>query len=182
MTNKTLFWSFYVRFCAFCASLRLTRTVFSQPIRSLPTYQVGPCNPWLIKDLRENKILYACRETITDVMSALQIHLFMQNKANFKKVKLNVTKVLAKDYDQMDTWSIRKTKPIQSQLKPIQSQSNPIKANKTPKQTQYKAKQSQYNAHALGMDQKTRQETVSYSQNGEYRYNYRCKLNKRTIL
>ena len=60
----------------------------------------------------------------------------MQNKANFQKVKLNVTKVLTKDYDQMDTWSIRKTKPIQSQLKPIQSQSNPIKANKMPKQTQ----------------------------------------------
>ena len=28
MVNKTLFWSFYVSFCAFCASLRLTRTVF----------------------------------------------------------------------------------------------------------------------------------------------------------
>ena len=36
----------------------------------------------------------------------------------------------------MDTWSIRKTKPIQSQLKPIQSQLKPIKANKMPKQTQ----------------------------------------------
>ncbi len=40
----------------------------------------------------------------------------------------------------MDTWSIRKTKPIQSQLKPIQSQSKPIqsqfkpiKANSKPK-------------------------------------------------
>jgi hypothetical protein len=45
----------------------------------------------------------------------------------------------------MDTWSIRKTKPIQSQSKPIkanskpiQSQSKPIKANKMPKQTQFK--------------------------------------------
>jgi hypothetical protein len=34
--------------------------------------------------------------------------LFMQNKANFRKVKLNVNKVLTKDYDRMDTWSIRK--------------------------------------------------------------------------
>jgi hypothetical protein len=59
----------------------------------------------------------------------------MQNKANFQKVKFNVTKVLTTDYDQMDTWSIRKTKPIQSQLKPIQSQSKPIKAN----QSQFKA-------------------------------------------
>ncbi len=69
----------------------------------------------------------------------------MQNKANFRKVKLNVSPVNTKDYDQMDTWSIRKTKPIQSQLKPIkanQSQfkanSKPIKANIMPKQTQFK--------------------------------------------
>jgi hypothetical protein len=53
----------------------------------------------------------------------------MQNKANFKKVKLNVNKVLTRGYDQLDTWSIRKTKPIQSQSKPIQSQLKPIKAN-----------------------------------------------------
>jgi hypothetical protein len=66
---------------------------------------------------------------------------------------------------------VGKTNPIQTQFK----------ANKMPKQTQYKAKQSQYNAHASGMAQKTRQETVSYSQNGEYRYNYRCELNKRGI-
>ncbi len=48
----------------------------------------------------------------------------MQNKAKFQKVKLNVTKVLTKDYDQLDTWSIRITKPIkanQSQLKPIKA-------------------------------------------------------------
>jgi hypothetical protein len=81
----------------------------------------------------------------------------MQNKANLQKVKFNVTKVLTKNYVQMDTWSIRKTKPIQSQLKPIQSQlkpikanskpikakTNPIKANKMPKQTQFKANQTQ---------------------------------------
>ncbi len=47
----------------------------------------------------------------------------MQNKANFQKVKLNVNKVLTKDYDQLDTWSIRKnepkTNPKQTQTKPI---------------------------------------------------------------
>ncbi len=44
----------------------------------------------------------------------------MQNEPKFRKVKLNVNKVLTRDYDQMDTWSIRKTKPIkanQSQFK-----------------------------------------------------------------
>jgi hypothetical protein len=47
----------------------------------------------------------------------------MQNKAKFQKVKFNVTKVLTKDYNQTDTWSIR-TK---------QSQTNPNKPNFKPK-------------------------------------------------
>ncbi|MDH4239857.1 MAG: hypothetical protein OEW48_09860, partial [Phycisphaerae bacterium] len=46
-----------------------------------------------------------------------------------------------KDYVQMDTWSIRKTKPIQSQLKPIQSQLKPIlcqnKANSNPNEPNF---------------------------------------------
>jgi hypothetical protein len=82
---------------------------------------INPCNlrnPWLIKDLRAYKSLYRCRETFTDVMSALQINLFMQNKAKFRKVKLNVTKVLTRDYDKKDTWSSVKK----------QSQTNPNKA------------------------------------------------------
>ncbi|MDH4241369.1 MAG: hypothetical protein OEW48_17560 [Phycisphaerae bacterium] len=58
----------------------------------------------------------------------------MQNKANFRKSQVNVTKVLTTDYDQMDTWSIRKNKAKQSQFK---ANSNPIKANKMPKQTQF---------------------------------------------
>ena len=40
--------------------------------------------------------------------------LFMQNEPKFRKVKLNVNKVLTKDYEQMDTWSIGKTKPIKA--------------------------------------------------------------------
>jgi len=66
------------------------------------------------------------------------INLFMQNEPNFRKSQMNVNKVLAMDYEQMDTWSIRKTKPIKANSKPIQSQSKPIKANKMPKQTQSK--------------------------------------------
>jgi hypothetical protein len=46
---------------------------------------------------------------------------------------MNINKVLTKDYEKKDTWSIGKTKPIQSQSKPIQSQfkpkTNPNKAN-----------------------------------------------------
>jgi hypothetical protein len=117
------FWSFFVVFCTFCASLRLKRTVFSRPKTSI--ISVNPVilsdifrvlrvlrgekireisvNPWLINDLRSTKD-YVRKN-----------NLFMQNKANFQKVKLNVNKVLTKDYEQLDTWSIRKTKPIQSQ-------------------------------------------------------------------
>jgi hypothetical protein len=35
----------------------------------------------------------------------------MQNKAKFRKVKLNVNNVLTRGYEQMDTWSIGKNKP-----------------------------------------------------------------------
>jgi hypothetical protein len=59
----------------------------------------------------------------------------MQNEPNFQKVKYNVIQVLTKDYDQMDTWSIRKNEP---KTKPNEPKTNPILANKMPKQTQYK--------------------------------------------
>ncbi|NIP54193.1 MAG: hypothetical protein GWN00_30115, partial [Aliifodinibius sp.] len=86
-------------------------------------------NPWFIKDLRLFKVLYICRDTFTDVMSALQIELFMQNKAKFQKSQVNVTDLLTREYVQMDTWSIRKK---QSQTKPNKPKTNPILANKTP--------------------------------------------------
>ena len=55
----------------------------------------------------------------TLVESALQIHLFMQNKAKFRKSQMNVNKVLTKDYEKK-TLSERGKK---------QSQTNPNKAN-----------------------------------------------------
>jgi hypothetical protein len=64
-------------------------------------------------------LIYAIRSTKDYVRKN---NLFMQNKANSRKVKFNVTEVLTKDYVQMDTWSIRITKPIKAnktQLKPI---------------------------------------------------------------
>ncbi len=104
------------------------KLLFSRQIRSLPTYQVGPCNPWLIKYLHASKILYNCKETFTDVMSALQIKLFMQNKAKFRKSQVNVNKVLTRDYVQMDTWSIGKK---QSQTKPNKPKFKKAKMNVT---------------------------------------------------
>ncbi len=85
--NKTLFWSFYVSFCTFCAFLWLTRTVFTRPKTSM--ISVNPVilsdifrvlrvlrgekireisvNSWLINDLRLFNALYTCKETFTDV-------------------------------------------------------------------------------------------------------------------
>jgi hypothetical protein len=147
MTNKALFGSFYANFCTFCASLRPKRTVFSRPKTSIISVNpvilsnFSPCsswfyllilaylssrsvkicvNPWLINDLRSTKV-YVRKN-----------NLFMQNKANFRKVKFNVNNVLIRNYDQMDTWSIRKTKPIQSQLKPIKANSKPIQSQFKP--------------------------------------------------
>ena len=163
------FWSFYVVFCAFCASLRLKRTVFSRPLKKAVSmalwtkaitcdkagfksrfcqeHQAGkniisvnpvilsnfsPCfctflwlkypfNPWLIKDLRSTKV-YVRKN-----------NLFMENKANFQKVKLNVNEVLTKDYENKTLGehgkNEPKTNPIRTQLvaakplaKPDQSQ------------------------------------------------------------
>jgi len=77
----------------------------------------------------------------TFVVSALQIALFMQNKPNFQKAQMNVSRVSTVDYERKDTWWSGKNKP---NSKPKQTQSNPIKANKMPKQTQYKPKQTQF--------------------------------------
>jgi hypothetical protein len=61
----------------------------------------------------------------------------MQNKANFQKSQVNLTIAITRQYEQMDTWSIRKnkakTKPKQSQYKP---KTNPIQTQFKPKQTQ----------------------------------------------
>ena len=99
--------------CAFCAFLWLKN----------PRNQR---NPRLINDLCVYKVLYNCRDTSTGIESALQIRLFMQNKANFRKVKLNVNKVLTKDYDKKDTWS---SGTKQSQTKPNKAKFKKAKMN-----------------------------------------------------
>ncbi len=99
-------------------------------------------NPWLIKDLRAYKSLYNCRETFTDVMSALQIRLFMQNKAKFQKGKLNVNKVLTKDYEKRTLGERGKNKPNSN---PIKANTKPIKANKSQYYAKTKPIQTQTN-------------------------------------
>jgi len=92
-------------------------------------------NPFNQRNLR--LMNYLCAFVIsTLVVRALQIHLFMQNKANFPKSQMNVTNVLTADYELIDTWSRGKKQSQTNPNKAKQSQLNPIKANKMPKQTQ----------------------------------------------
>jgi hypothetical protein len=101
------------------------------------------CNPRLIKDLRLCNGLYICRVSSTDDERSLQIHPFLTNKANFRKSQMNVSNLITRNYDKMDTWSGGKnkanTKPIQSQYKP---NTNPIqtqfKANTNPNKANFK--------------------------------------------
>jgi hypothetical protein len=136
---------FLCAFCAFCASLRLKirlpREIVKSYLTGVKSAFIIRGNPLLTNDLRARKALYNCRETFTDVMSALQIGPFCSNKPNFRKSQMNVSKVITTDYDNMDTWSIGKNKPNSN---PIQTQSNPIKAQKMQKQTQFKPKQTQF--------------------------------------
>jgi hypothetical protein len=71
------------------------------------------------------------------------ITLFLQNEPNLKKVKLSVTIEIKKNYDQMDTWSIRKNEP---KTNPNEPKTNPISADKTPERTQFKPKRTQFHA------------------------------------
>ncbi|HIJ53199.1 MAG TPA: hypothetical protein HPP66_08605 [Planctomycetes bacterium] len=73
----------------------------------------------------------------TTVESALQIAHFMQNKPNFQKAKMNVSRVSTKNYAKWTLGQRGKNKPNSN---PIQTQTNPIKTNKMPKQTQFKPK------------------------------------------
>jgi hypothetical protein len=84
-----------------------------------------------------------CLSISTLVERALQIHLFLTNKANFRNSQINVTDLLAKDYDKMDTWSSEKNK---ANSKPKQTQYKP---NTKPIQTQFKAKQTQFQGQKM---------------------------------
>ena len=81
---------------------------------------------------------FASLGIFTLVKDSLQIRLFLQNKANFRKSRMNVNKVLTRDYENKTLGESGKNKP---KTNPIRTQTNPIKANKMPKQSQF---QSQY--------------------------------------
>ena len=103
-------------------------------------------------------VLYTCRAATTNVMISLQIKLFMQNKAKFRKSQMNVINVITKEYEKKDTWWSEKkqsqTKPNKANLQNAQTNVNKVstknyehilnwviyenKANFDPKQSQTK--------------------------------------------
>ena len=95
-------------------------------------------NPVIYVSIRRH---YKCSGITTNVMIALQIRLFMQNKANFPKNQMNVTKEMTMVYEKKTLSGSEKNKP---KTNPIQTQSKPIKAKTNPIQSQYKPKQSQF--------------------------------------
>ncbi len=105
--------------------------LFSRPktsVSSVISVAKNPFNPRLINDLRLCQALYNCKETFTDVMSPLQIRLFMQNKAKFRKSQMAVNKVLTRDYEKR-TLGERGKK--QSQTKPNKAKFKKAKMNVT---------------------------------------------------
>jgi hypothetical protein len=49
----------------------------------------------------------------------------MQNEPKFRKSQMNVNRVLTRDYDKLDTWSIRKNEPKRTQTNPKRTQNEP---------------------------------------------------------
>ena len=60
----------------------------------------------------------------------------MQNKANLRNYKTNITTFLTMRYVNLDTWRSGKTNPIQSQFKPNKAKNKPNSKPNKPKQTQ----------------------------------------------
>jgi len=115
------------------------------PITNLPIMSIK--NPTLVRfrHFRHFSSLLTIFPS-TNVVRALQIHLFLQNEPNFRKSQVNVTVLLAREYVQMDTWSIGKNK---AKTNPKQTQ---FKANSKPIRTQFKPKQSQFQMPNLLID------------------------------
>ena len=65
----------------------------------------------------------------------------MQNKANFRKAKMNVSAVNTNGYENN---RLRRRRENKADTKPIKANTKPIKANKIPKQTQNKPNQTQF--------------------------------------
>jgi hypothetical protein len=65
-------------------------------------------------------LLLSPKSSIQPTISTI-LDLFMQNKANFKKVRFYVTNEMKKDYEKKTLGHIGKTKPNKANSKPIKA-------------------------------------------------------------
>ncbi len=72
---------------------------------------------------RESSYLRAYKAPLHLSRTLYKSTLFMQNKANFRKAKMNVNSFITKDYRKNDAFAVQKNK---ANSKPIQIQSKPI--------------------------------------------------------
>jgi hypothetical protein len=63
----------------------------------------------------------------TGVERTLQIHLFLQNKANFRIPEIGASSYETGKYELLSAWRGGKTNPIQTQFKPGISTKNPAR-------------------------------------------------------
>ena len=82
----------------------------------------------IVSDLELRISDFASLGIFTTVKNSLQIRLFMQNKANFRKSQMNVNKVLTKDYEKKTLGEHGKK---QSQTKPNKANYKKAKMNVT---------------------------------------------------
>jgi len=73
------------------------------------TFPQGTCLP-MLSILRNSTLLYNCRECSTNRPY------FMQNKANFRKARMNANIFTIRDYVNFSVLGLRKNKAKQSQL------------------------------------------------------------------
>ena len=78
---------------------------------------------------------------LLDIITYFQIHSFMQNKANFKTIIIDVNFFMKRQYEISSRLPGPKNKPNSN---PIQSQFNPIQTQFKPIQTQFKANCAKY--------------------------------------
>jgi len=86
---------------------------FSSLFTNLPAYKALYLRAYKAPDIYVPIRHYICRESSTNQL------LFMQNKPNFRKAKMNVNSLITMNYENISDWTLGQNKP----------NSNPIKAN-----------------------------------------------------
>jgi hypothetical protein len=107
----------------------------------------------MYKQYANRYTLYAVVRSTT-VEKALQIHPFMQNKANFRNDKMSITIDMTSIYKILYPSPGPKNKPnsnpIQTQFKPKQSQFKPISKPNKPNQSQFQRKGACTDSESIG--------------------------------